>query len=121
MASNKPKLEQIYEIISNKSNESLEGLIKLHDLIKGANPHLIKHVEPIVMGTLYRIMSKPNNFKNDVKEESVNILIEMFKTWKVDKVGVYFNISAFLLGEIFDLVHQQSTMFMLIKLELILI
>ncbi|KAK9721937.1 hypothetical protein QE152_g19937 [Popillia japonica] len=107
MASNKPKLEQIYEIISNKSNESLEGLIKLHDLIKGANPHLIKHVEPIVMGTLYRIMSKPNNFKNDVKEESVNILIEMFKTWKVDKVGVYFNISAFLLGEIFDLVHQQ--------------
>ncbi|KAI4457547.1 tel2 interacting protein 1 tti1 family member [Holotrichia oblita] len=107
MSNSKGKLEQIYEIISNKSNESLEGLRKLHDLIKGGGPHLIKHIEPIVMGTLYRIMSKPNNFKNDVKEETVNILIEMFKTLRIDKVGVYFNISAFLLGEIFDLVHQK--------------
>lgn len=96
------KLHELLAFISSHSDESLDALKELHTLIKGANPHLIVHSRPVLIGTLYRFIQKPTNFKNDVKTETINILMEIFKKLKTDNVGFYFNISGFLLGEIYD-------------------
>ncbi|GJQ69256.1 hypothetical protein Trydic_g6398 [Trypoxylus dichotomus] len=94
------KLEQLHSIILSKSDESVNGLKELHHVVKQSPPHIIENLTPVILSILSHIIVKPDDFKNNVKVETIRVLMEIFNKIKIDRVGLYFNISTFLIGEL---------------------
>ncbi|CAH0559229.1 unnamed protein product [Brassicogethes aeneus] len=93
-----------HEVANDCNNEDYINSIK--NIIAKSSNTFINVTHAHILSALYPILKKVSEdkkmFSNEHKQNIIETLNELFKKFKLDKKGVFFNIYAFLLSEIYD-------------------
>nr|XP_023014503.1 TELO2-interacting protein 1 homolog [Leptinotarsa decemlineata]XP_023014504.1 TELO2-interacting protein 1 homolog [Leptinotarsa decemlineata]XP_023014505.1 TELO2-interacting protein 1 homolog [Leptinotarsa decemlineata]XP_023014506.1 TELO2-interacting protein 1 homolog [Leptinotarsa decemlineata] len=106
-------ISQLKELCRNiiQNPRNIESMKSLNDLIIHSSKSLIKVVQPTILSTFYPIIKSisenKSSFSDNNKQLIIDTLRNLFDKSTTDKLGLFFNIYAFLLFEIYDHVQHK--------------
>ncbi|CAG9859979.1 unnamed protein product [Phyllotreta striolata] len=83
-----------------------ESIGKLNDLIKDSPKSFVKVIQPTVLSTFYPVLKSisenKHSFSSNEKQRIIDVLQSLFEKSVIENIGLFFNVYAFLLFEIYD-------------------